>query len=757
MIHQKKWFVILLLFLFNSSIAQNTIPHLQEAILNSKNDSSKIVLYIKLGILQEEVNLDTAIATYQKAVNLSIKYKDTLSLSRSYSNLGIANYFKSNYDESIKYYQLAIEVYQYLDNQQGVANCYDNIGTVYSDQGNYNKAIEYYLKDIKIYEKIGSQEGMSASYNNIGALYYNLNEYNKALSYYSQAYNIDSLNNNKDGMANYFNNIGTIYYNQQEYDKALQYYQKSLDLEKELTNKSGIALSYSNIGLAQNQKGLLNESFTNYKNALIYYQKVGNKHGITSCYIHIASLKETFSKQKSISKKKQKEYLNEATEYALQALELAESINSLPRKKDALGQLKECYYLRGNYKESIKYAMLYNTVKDSLFNIEKHQSLVKLESKYQYNKKLAIDSIANAKKLQIQKLELDKIKAENKRRTAQNYLFLLGILLSLLVSGLIFWNYRQKQKANTLLTEQKNEISEQNDKLNHLIEEVTSQRDLVNLQKDQMAIILKAVSQSIDYAKKIQNATLPKPVYLKTKFNDFFILFKPRDIVSGDFYWWAEVENEIVIAVADCTGHGVPGAIMSMLGMSLLKETVVKEYITHPGVILRRLRKEIINTLQQTGEIGEQKDGMDMALISISYQNKILQFAGANNPLYIITQTPLEHYEAQLNLCEDQTLLFYEIKADNMPISIYNKMGRYTTHEIPIRKGDQLYMFSDGLADQFGGPKGKKFMRKNFKKTLLKNAHLPMQEQKVILEETFGNWKGKEEQVDDIVVMGIKI
>jgi len=236
--------------------------------------------------------------------------------------------------------------------------------------------------------------------------------------------------------------------------------------------------------------------------------------------------------------------------------------------------------------------------------------------------------------------------------------------------------------------------------------------------------------------------------------SDSFVFFKPKDKVSGDFYWWAHVEGCTVITAADSTGHGVPGAFMSLLGTSFLREIVQKEYITHTGVILRKLRKEIIKVLKQTGKSGTHKDGMDMALISVNHETNVVQFSGANNPLYIITNNA-----RKLKGLESLSGLegFYEIKPDKMPIAIYEKMDRYTTHEVQLEKGDQLYMFSDGYPDQFGGLKAKKFKYKKFRKLLLDVSAKPMSEQKKIINSTFIEWKGKEKQVDDILIVGVKI
>jgi serine phosphatase RsbU (regulator of sigma subunit) len=278
-------------------------------------------------------------------------------------------------------------------------------------------------------------------------------------------------------------------------------------------------------------------------------------------------------------------------------------------------------------------------------------------------------------------------------------------------------------------------------------EEVVQQKEIVEAMHHE-------VSQSIDYATRLQRSILPKEDALAKYISDFFVLFKPKDKVSGDFYWWAHVEDHTIITAADCTGHGVPGAFMSMMGTSFLREIVQKEYITHTGVILRKLRREVIKALNQKGESGEQKDGMDMAIISIDHQTNTVLFSGAQNPLYIITNNKrkLEGY----NSLEDFDG-FYELKGDKMPIAIYDRMEKFTTYELQLQKGDQLYMFSDGFVDQFGGPKGKKFKSKPFKKLIYEISSKPMKEQRELLNTAYENWKGKLEQIDDVVVLGVKI
>jgi serine phosphatase RsbU (regulator of sigma subunit) len=281
-------------------------------------------------------------------------------------------------------------------------------------------------------------------------------------------------------------------------------------------------------------------------------------------------------------------------------------------------------------------------------------------------------------------------------------------------------------------------LVEQNIKLEKIIKERTAE---IRKQRDQIADQKQSITDSIHYASRIQNAILPPNEFISKHLAEFFILFKPRDIVSGDFYWFTENESKVIITAADCTGHGVPGAFMSMLGISFLNEIVNKEKIISANEILNELRDHVKTSLHQTGKSNESKDGMDMALCVIDKENMTIDFAGANNPLYLIRDGELIQY-----------------KADRMPIGIYIKDNLpFTNHLVDVQKDDIVYIFSDGYVDQFGGDKGKKFMPKNFKALLLEHHQKPMEYQKEMLDQTIEFWKGDTEQVDDILVIGIKI
>jgi len=271
--------------------------------------------------------------------------------------------------------------------------------------------------------------------------------------------------------------------------------------------------------------------------------------------------------------------------------------------------------------------------------------------------------------------------------------------------------------------------------------EVVAQKDEIELQNEKISIQNEEIKSSIHYASRIQGAILTPDEQIQKVFDEYFILFLPRDIVSGDFYWITKVGTKKICVVADCTGHGVPGGFMSMLGMSFISQIISKGESFHPGDILNQLRSSVINSLHQTGEVGGSKDGMDIAIYVIDEATNILEFSGANNPLVHIRNNELTH-----------------IKSDKMPIGIHLRANEpFTTHTIQLQQGDCIYTFSDGYADQFGGPDQRKFMIKNLKELLLEIHLLPMTEQRDRLHKNLLDWHGNSPRIDDVVVMGVRI
>ena len=279
---------------------------------------------------------------------------------------------------------------------------------------------------------------------------------------------------------------------------------------------------------------------------------------------------------------------------------------------------------------------------------------------------------------------------------------------------------------------QKREIEKQK-------QEVEEQRDYVTQQRDMIIEQNQELTDSIQYAKKIQTAMLNKEEDFASISSDYFFLFKPREIVSGDFYLFVQKGYLSYIAVADCTGHGIPGAFMSVLGISSLNEIIYQRAETNAARVLEKMRTKIIRSLHQTGQIYEAKDGMDIAFCIIDHQSNKLSFSGANHPLYIVRNNEL-----------------IITKGDPIPIGIYFKDLPFTNYTIDLEVNDSLYMFTDGYIDQFGGDEGRKFMQKTFKDLLLSINHLQMDQQKKALDRAFYQWKGKYSQIDDILILGFK-
>ncbi|OQB64538.1 MAG: Stage II sporulation protein E (SpoIIE) [Bacteroidetes bacterium ADurb.Bin145] len=354
--------------------------------------------------------------------------------------------------------------------------------------------------------------------------------------------------------------------------------------------------------------------------------------------------------------------------------------------------------------------------------LEKQKEKISLQLEMINEQLLKIKEQENRIRIQVATLEKQKLVI---------YFVILALLLTSFLFYYIYRSYRIKKEANIRLEEKNRTISIQK-------EEITLQRDLAAAQRDQIAYQKKRITDSIMYARRIQAALLPSLELFSDKL-EHFVLYKPLDIVSGDFYWVSTQGSKQIIIAADCTGHGVPGAFMSMLGVTLLNEIVNGKHIIMPDQIIENVRNGVIKSLNQVADEESLKDGMDMAVTMIDFKRDVLWYSGANSPLYLVRDKELIHY-----------------RADKMPASIHYKMHPFTLHQIELKKGDAFYIFSDGYADQFGGPKHKKFMSVKLKETLVSMTDMPMLKQGEKLNEIFEQWKGNNPQVDDITLVGVR-
>ncbi|MBL4654505.1 MAG: SpoIIE family protein phosphatase [Bacteroidia bacterium] len=337
------------------------------------------------------------------------------------------------------------------------------------------------------------------------------------------------------------------------------------------------------------------------------------------------------------------------------------------------------------------------------------------------------------KEKEIQNLLLTKNELEIQRQKLFNGAIALGLALVLIITITVYYAYRQKRKMNKTLMEKNNQIEEKNAEIELAYEEISQKN--------------KDITDSINYAKRIQEAIIIPKELIQKGLPDSFIYFKPKDIVSGDFYYYAKFENEVIITAVDCTGHGVPGAFMSMVGNEILSQIIKDKHILKPSDILTELHKGIRSALRQSEGEHETNDGMDIALCKLNVSTRELEYAGAFNPLYICRKVNGGNYEMEV------------IKADKMSIGGVVMGGEriFTNHKTQLNNGDTFYVFSDGYLDQFGGPRNKRFMSKKFRNTLVELQEFNMATQEEKLDSILKDWQGDARQIDDILVIGVRV
>ncbi len=710
-------FIFFVIYKYNPAIAQSNIALSQEA------DTVKLIKYYQSAVYYKDTNEDSALYFIKKMLSVANKLfskyqKDTAKfhnylsfVKRAYRKSEKMYYYLEKFDLLLKLSNQEIKIAKYLKDSLWLGAIYSNMGNVYKFQSNFGTALAYYQKYLDIRKQSNNLKGVMYAHIGIANVFINWDKYSEALKHYKISYKYAAKLKDTIGLASANIGMGNVYIEEGDIPLALLSYKKAYNFYKAKKDTEGIGLALLNIGNIYTDTKEYEKATTTFKEALALMLKANIKIRIALIYSQLGEI--------SYLQKKYSEaitYYNKSLNYSLETNYRKVTL------VDYQGLAKSYNKLKKYHKAYIFFEKFHN-LNDSIFNEEKHKQLEEIQTQYETAQK--------EKEILKQKNLLEKEKAQREAQRKQLRLLSVILLGSVIFIIFIIRSYTQNKKTNKILAFQKAQIENSH----------------------------KEISQSIDYATKIQKVVLPDFKIMETYCQDYFVLFQPRDKVSGDFYWWSHTGNHTVITVADCTGHGVPGAFMSMLGMSLLREIVTKEQITQPGKILNRLRQEIIKALKQKGAEGEQKDGMDMALISIDHQKSRISYAGANNPLYLVSSYN-HHFSSN-----DRTQIFsshsnltlYEIKPDKMPIAIYQKMTNFVSVEFERIEGDCIYLFSDGYADQFGGPKGKKFKYKPFKELLLANANKPMSEQQKIVAQTLTQWKQKYEQVDDITVVGIKI
>ena len=585
-----------------------------------------------------------------------------------------------------------------------LSRAYNNVGNVYNRQGNYPRALENFYAALKTAEAIGDKKSIANSYNNIGLIKTGQNNNAEALENHLAALKLRQEIGDKQGIAASYNNIGNVHSRRKNFAEALKSHEAALKIREEIADKRGIANSYGNIGKVHYSTGNAEEALKNHFIALKIREAIGDKEGLASSYGNIGN---TYLQQNKIT---------EASEYLGKCLQLALTMGSKEFIQDSYASLSDVDSIRGDWQAAYRHYKLSVVYRDSLLNEENTAKTVQQQMNYEFDKKEAASRAEQEKKDAVTDLIIYSVSA--------------GLLLVLLLAVFIFWSYSQKKKANVIISQQK--------------EEVEKQKDLVEEQKKIVEEKNKDITDSITYAQRIQQAKLPRNEQITASLPQSFVLFKPKDIVSGDFYFFDKNERTVFLAAADCTGHGVPGGFMSVMSAAFLSEIISEKNAARPDEILSLLRLKVIGALKQAGEKNaapEIRDGMDIVLCSFSLPGKRLDLACANNPAWIVRNRQLK-----------------EIAPDKFPVGVHNdELLPFTLRSEQMEEGDMLYLLSDGYPDQFGGPDGKKFKYRQLKELLCDVSPLSCKEQLRLISEKFDSWKGDNEQIDDVLVIGIRI
>lgn len=571
---------------------------------------------------------------------------------------------------------------------------YNSLGHFFADQGNRDKTLYYYNKANKLYRENNDEKRLAKIALSLGNFYYGIDSIDKAQAFINKSLSIRKKDNDSSGLAKCLMLIGLSLGKEGNLDSALHLINQSIYIKTKIKDSSSLSTGFSN-------KGYIFQKFYMYDSALLYY---GKAFILDSIYNNIYGLANTTYNIGSV-KKGMNNYALAEIHYQ-KALAIATKNNYKELEKKITEDLYMIYKENNQFKEGLEIHEKYKSASDSInkTSADKRMQIIKFD-----NERILKNTELKAKK--------DEIKREKTKN-----LYLLIILTLIGIFSFIFYrNYRKTKKQKLIIEAQHEELNESHEEL---------------------AEIHKQISDSIDYAKKIQDALLTSYSYMDKVLPHSFIFYKPKDVVSGDFYWAYDNGNgKLFFTVADCTGHGVPGAMVSMIGNALLNENIIDKKIYDPAIILGNMRDKVSELLNEEGIDNESRDGMHMALCCLNKKDMTLEYAGAFNPLIHITNGVLNEY-----------------KADSQPVALYTgDVREFTKHTIQLNEGDLLYLYSDGFQDQFGGERNKKYMAKRFKQFLLGISNNEIINQHELVKDEFVNWIGNEEQVDDVCIMGIKL
>ncbi|WP_291725883.1 tetratricopeptide repeat protein [Bernardetia sp.] len=683
-------YTVLLFLLFSYSFSSNLIASQADSLASVYKgiDKKEKIEWLK-NFVKSDISAEEKIRFLNMAL-LEDKASHILK-AKIYAALGFLKDNEGNSIEAIEAYENALSI-QKNANEIALDTLADNwktsLATIFHYIGDYQKAYTIYMEVLQNVEKQGKKETLASINKMVGDVHRNLENEEEAIRYYNSALEIYKELGIKRGEASTSNSLGILYSDQNQPQKALKFYRKTLQLCKEIDFETGIALTLNNIGYELFILSNYDSAYHYYEEALHLKEKLQNTYSMSATLVNMGQVRL-----------KQKEYV-EAKLLFEKSLELAIETKNKSVELENYQYLSELYQKINKTAEALEMLQKYIKLKEVIFEENKLEKINELEARFQAGKK---------------EQQIGFLKQKAEWEEGKSYLLGGVAFLAIIVIILAFRRIRGKQQANQLLSEKNKEITKANRK----------------------------VTESITYAKHIQDAVQVNETSIFNIFPNYFIFNRPKDIVGGDCLWFAQKENTFYLALADCTGHGVAGAFMTILCNSLLNDIFNHHNSSNgklaPAEILEKLDNLLQKSLHQKQT--QIKDGMDMAIIQIKTNEKELVYAGAKIPLYYKLPNQELH-------C---------IKATRRPIGEHqfrNRRKNFENITLEIQKGLKIFISSDGLQDQFGGKENKKFMRKNFEKLIAND--IPLSDQEIEIIEKLENWKGDQPQTDDIMVVGLE-
>lgn len=696
---------ILLLFFVESSFlfAQTNRQEQINALKTLPNDTSKANAYLDIAYLFNDSIL-VAYGFADSSLQLSKKLDFGVGAARSLMLMGNIKRSLGEYPVALNHLLLAIE---YADDDLLKSKIFNSIAQVYYFQGpeNFSKSIDYNNKAIEIQKKHGDISGLARSYSNLGDIYGDP---------ISQAH-LDK-------------------------EKSMDYYTKALKIAEEIGDKSRQASMMGTIGFHYMEMGRYDQAKDLMVRSLNLFMEIGNLRGEMSGNYRIGALfRYTGDFAKSIS-------------HLEKAISMAKDLGNKDLENNAHESLSRTYQAMGNYKKAFDHYYQSVELKFELYTKEKIDRFAEYEKMY--------EAAQREKEIELLKLDAEiKDVLINKQRVIGFSIF-GGAVMLLLIAVLLFRSNVLKQRVNQMLSAKNEEILRQKEEIESQKDEIETQRDMVVAQKEMLENVHSKLTDSLRYAQSIQAAILPSENVLKQISSQYFVIMKPCEMVSGDFFWASTFNEFQVFCVADCTGHGVPGAFMSVLGISALNDIVARHRVVKANEILGFLRASVIEALGQNDPNHIHKDGLDIALCVVNTTTRELQFAGAGLPLWMVLdvdQKPIFTQELTPDYSHNRYGL-YEIKGDIMPVGQSPRMEPFTNHTLSLEHcKPAIYLTTDGFSDQIGGETKSKYSAARLKRLIVENAHKDFTAQKTILEQSFEHWQGLNYQVDDVAVLGLKV